>query len=336
MKQSVILADYTTFKVGGPAAELIEVTSTTELQSVVQETKRRGVPFRVLGGGSNVLVPDAGLSGVTIVNRLRGWTESEDTQSVAVTIGAGEILDKTIEMCVEKGYWGLENLSHIPGSVGATPVQNVGAYGVEVANVISSVSVYDTQADAFIELDTTACDFGYRTSLFKQAEGEKYIVTAVTFALSRTPKPILSYRDLGEFFATESEPTVEAIREAVIAIRAKKFPNWHEVGTAGSFFKNPIISQKDFTRLKQTYPEMPGYEVSPTEVKIPLGWILDSVCNLRGFTMGNVATYQGQALVVVTNDKATATEIKNFADHVAQIVFDKTHIAIEWEVTSWL
>lgn len=336
MKQSVILADYTTFKVGGPAAELIEVTSTTELQSVVQETKRRGVPFRVLGGGSNVLVPDAGLSGVTIVNRLRGWTESEDTQSVAVTIGAGEILDKMIETCVEKGYWGLENLSHIPGSVGATPVQNVGAYGVEVANVISSVSVYDTQANTFIELDTTACDFGYRTSLFKQVKGEKYIVTAVTFALSRTPKPILSYRDLGEFFATESEPTLGAIREAVIAIRAKKFPNWHEVGTAGSFFKNPIISQKDFTRLKQTYPEMPGYEVSPTEVKIPLGWILDSVCNLRGFTMGNVATYQGQALVVVTNGKATATEIKNFADHVAQIVFDKTHIAIEWEVTSWL
>lgn len=329
-EKNVLLKEYATLKVGGPAEFFVAVDSAEQLEKAVAEAGEEKI--RVIGGGSNILVPDDGLAGVTIKNDLKGFAAEVDGQTVRVTVGAGEVFDEIVERCVQAGYWGLENLSHIPGSVGATPVQNVGAYGVEVADLIESVRVFDLQTKKFFDLNNQDCHFAYRDSIFKQAAGGDYVVCSVTFILSMLPKPNISYRDLAEKFSA-AEPSLAEIREAVIAIRSKKFPDWNEVGTAGSFFKNPIVPQATYEKLLEQLPEIPGFRLENGDVKIPLGWVLDKACGLRGYQTGAVGTYGGQALVLVNQGGATASEIKNFANFVVETVFKKTGLKIEWEVT---
>ena len=333
LQQNVPLAEYTTLKVGGPAEYFAVVQDEEMLRAAVEDARRQGMSIRMIGGGSNILVPDNGLSGLTIKNNITGWQETVDGNVVRICVGAGEVFDDVVARTVAKGYWGLENLSHIPGSVGATPVQNVGAYGVEIQDRIDRVRVYNCETDAYEELTAAECQFGYRDSLFKTPEGQKYFITHVTFLLGATPQPVLSYKDLEAVFADEATPQLAAIRDAVIAIRAQKFPDWTVVGTAGSFFKNPVIPKSQYESLSREYPELPGFPVSDTEVKVPLGWILDKICHLRGASDGVVGTYEGQALVVVTTGGATATDITAFAHTVAASVKEKTGISIEWEVT---
>lgn len=333
--EQVSLATHTTLKVGGPAQYFVAVTSEAELAEAVSFAHAKNLPIKILGGGSNVLVSDTGVPGLVIHNQIAGITVGEEDTVVHVTVGAGENFDALVARCVQAGWWGIENLSHIPGTVGATPVQNVGAYGVEVKDVITAVRVYDTDRGAFRELSNTDCQFGYRDSLFKQAVGQSLVVVSVTFRLTRQPTPRLAYRDLAERFAETVTPSLSEIRDAIIAIRAAKFPNWHEVGTAGSFFKNPIVAAATYDALKKTYPELPGYELSDGRVKLPLGWIFDKVLQLKGVSAGSVGTYAGQALVLVTNDDATAAEINAFADTLAQKVLATTGVTIEWEVTRW-
>lgn len=331
-KENEPLAAHTTLQVGGPAEYFAVAHSEEELAAYVREAKVHGLPVTVLGGGSNVLAPDEGLSGLVLKNEIDGIAETDDDGTVLVTAGAGVVFDELVAHTVARGYWGLENLSHIPGSVGATPIQNVGAYGVEIGNFVACVRVYDMEKDDFRTLKGNECAFGYRDSIFKHTEGAHLIVTSVTFRLSRTPAPRLSYKDLTERFGT-SAPSQQEIRDAVIAIRAKKFPDWHRVGTAGSFFKNPIITNAQFDALRTRYPELPGFPAGDAHTKVALGWILDRVCELRGVRVGNVGTYEGQALVLVNHGNATAREIEQFAHNIASRVHERTGINIEWEVT---
>lgn len=332
-QEHVSLKDKTTLKVGGPAEFFVTVASEAELKDAVAEAKAQQLAITVLGGGSNVLVSDEGVKGLVIKNGITGWEEVRDGDVVSVTVGAGEILDASVEKMVGKGYWGLENLSYIPGSVGATPVQNVGAYGTEVKDVIEHVRVLNTDSMEFEVLDTAACQFGYRDSLFKKEEGKKYIVVAVTYRLSITPKPNVSYRDLAARFGDDETPDIAAIRAAIIEIRGAKFPDWHAVGTAGSFFKNPIIPSEAHMKIKDAYPDMPGFELPDGMVKIPLGWVLEHVCQLRGVMREHVGTYKGQALVLMHDGSATASEVIEFAEFVVSEVKAKTGIEVEWEVT---
>lgn len=336
VQPNVSLREYTTFHIGGPAEYFVAVTDVSELGRAVAWAQAKKVPITILGGGSNVLVSDEGVRGLVIHNMIIGRDVEERGDEVLLTVGAGEAFDKIVAFSVEKGWWGLENLSCIPGSVGATPIQNIGAYGMEIQTRVAFVEAYDPRNDSVVQFDAEACTFGYRDSFFKHKEGKRYIVTRVAYRLSKTPNPILHYRDLAlwkESHARAEMPALSAIRDAVCEIRSKKFPDWNVIGTAGSFFKNPIISEPQFKALLKKYPDLPGHPMTEHEVKVPLGWILDHVLDVRGYREGNVGTYEGQALVVVNHGDATAAELETFARSLTQKVFDATHIVVEWEVT---
>ncbi len=331
INEQVPLATLTTFKTGGFAERLTYVASEAELAEAVAYARAKEQRITVLGGGSNVLAPDAGVTGLVLKIDIKGISIQEEADRVYLTVGAGEVFDDLVALTTAHGYWGLENLSHIPGSVGATPVQNVGAYGVEVGNLISLVRVFDCVTESYTTFAGSDCLFGYRDSIFKHEAGSRYIVTAVTFVLSREPKPQVTYKDLAERFAATT-PSLTEIREAVIAIRSAKFPDWQQVGTAGSFFKNPVILRTQYEALLRTYPELPAYTVDAETVKVPLGWILDRVLNLKGQGTETVGCYEGQALVLYNRGGATTDDVLTYAATIAADVYAATGITIEREV----
>jgi len=231
----------------------------------------------------------------------------------------------------------MENLSLIPGTVGAAPVQYIGAYGAEAKDTIESVRVIDSATGKSRVLSSAECAFGYRDSLFKGPEGEGLIIVSVTFRLSLLPRPNLSYKDVREYLAARNvpEPTLTEIRQAVISIRQSKFPDLSLFGTAGSFWKNPIISAEAFAELKKAYPLIPSYPAGE-RVKVPLAWILDVVCGLKGHARGRVHLFRNQPLVLTVEIGATAAEVDAFAREIEATVRGKTGIIIEREVNSLL
>ena len=328
--QQVVLAAHTTLQVGGIADYFAVVTSKEELQQVLQFAEQTAVPVFVLGGGSNVLFPDTGYRGLVIKNAIQFRHEEEAGDTVSVTAGAGENWDAFVADMCAAGYWGVENLSAIPGTVGATPIQNVGAYGAEVSELITQVTATHKETSEEKLFTHAECGFGYRDSCFKSVAGKQWIVTAVTFRLSKTPQPNFRYADL-QSLTTVKNISATNVRTAVMAIRAQKFPDWSRVGTAGSFFKNPIVTEADYDRLKKLYPDMPAHQISSGDWKLSLGWILDKVCDLKGFCVGDVCLYQKQALVL-TNTGSSAKAIHTFVARVIKTVFEKTQITIEPEV----
>jgi len=334
VKRAVALAPYTTLQIGGPAEYFATVTTTEELQLVVAWAKEEELPIRILGGGSNILVPDVGVAGLVIQPLLTEVAIEETATEVYYRCGSGVVFDECVKATVARGWWGLENLSAIPGFVGATPIQNVGAYGVEVADVIESVTVFDTVTNTVITYAAVDCAFRYRHSRFKEGAGQTDIVLSVTFRLEKAPRPRLAYKDL-RTLADESVLTPQVIREAVIAIRAAKFPDWQVEGTAGSFFKNPIITDAAARTLQAQYPELPVYPAGTGLTKVSLGYILDKVCGLRGFARGGVRLYEKQALVVVVAPGTHATAVDEFVEEIKMRVHTATNIMIEREVVSW-
>ncbi len=326
------LGPYTTLGVGGPARYYADVCTESDLREACAFAEARALPVVVLGGGSNVVCADHGVDALVVHPCFRDQVYTLVSGDVTeVTVGAGVPLDTLIEETVERGLWGLENLSAIPGTIGAVPIQNVGAYGVEAKDVVIRVDAYDVRTGEVRVFSKEACMFDYRTSFFKSNEGKSYIVTSVTFALSVNPRPQIGYRDLAMWFGDEKMPSQRSIRSAVTEIRSKKFPDWHTLGTAGSFFKNPIIPRDQFELLVTRYPELPGFPHNGM-VKVPLGWILDRILNVRGYRKGNVGLYEAQALVLVQYGNATATEIREFSDDIIEKIFEATHIRVEREV----
>lgn len=334
IKENVILAPYTTLGVGGPAEFFAVARSEEEMSALASEARERGLRFTIIGGGSNILVSDDGIKGLVVVNDIKAVSSTIVGDEVFIEAGAGEEWDSVVDLAVRSGWWGLENLSAIPGKVGATPVQNVGAYGVEVGELIEQVRALNLLSGEVNRMSKSDCGFGYRDSIFKTATGRNLVILSVTYRLSLLPKPKLHYQDLSRRFGDldEGQVDVAAIRQAVIEIREGKFPNWKQIGTAGSFFKNPVIDKEQYETLAAKYPGLPGYAEGDTKVKVSLGWILDNICGLRGQREGNVGLYDKQALVLVNFGGATALEIKNFSDKVCDEVFKKTGIEIEMEV----
>jgi UDP-N-acetylmuramate dehydrogenase len=332
IEENVPLASKTTLGIGGNTSHYIELEDPMLLPAVYQYASEQDLPVVILGGGSNILVADQGLRALMVHPTFARITVIEDGDAVHVTAEAGCTLDALISYCVERELWGIENLSGIPGSVGAVPIQNVGAYGVEAKDIVTNVTVYDPYTNERKVLNAEACAFDYRDSIFKHREGKHLVVVDVTFKLSRTPLPRINYKDLLVRFP-EVTPSLQEIRSAIIEIRSGKFPDWHILGTAGSFFKNPIISESHFNELKLKYPELPGFPHNGN-VKIPLGWILDKVLNVRGYREGNVGLYEKQALVLINYGGATAEEILNFSDAIIKKIFDATSIRVEREVVT--
>jgi UDP-N-acetylmuramate dehydrogenase len=330
---SVPLNQYTTLKIGGTADYLCEVGNIEELRAVCQWAKQTGTPLLVLGGGSNVLISDEGFRGLVVVNKIKKQEIiAEDQEQVTVALGAGEVFDEVVAWSVRNSWWGLENLSSIPGTVGATPVQNVGAYGVEVSALITKVNALNLETFEEKFFSNEECQFSYRDSFFKTTAGKKWIITEVVFKLSTQPAAKLTYTDLSTLISRESELTPVDVRNEIIAIRSKKFPDWTQVGTAGSFFKNPIITIEQYKDLLSKYPNLPGFNQVSGEVKVSLGFILDKICGLRGYCVGEVCLFENQALVLVAQKNATARDVKEFVNKISEKVFEKTKIKIECEV----
>lgn len=332
IKEKVELSTYTTLHIGGVADYLVEVTNIEELKAALRFAKdKTTLPPLILGGGSNVLVSDDGYRGLVIVVRIRGRLFASITDSqVALTCGAGEIFDEIIEESVSKNLWGLENLSSIPGTVGATPVQNVGAYGVEISSLVTEVFAVNKKTFLEKKFLNEECFFSYRNSFFKTEEGKEWIVTKVTFLLHKNFTPVLSYGSLQHLKTENLSP--KKVRDEVRKIRSSKFPDWSKVGTAGSFFKNPIVTKDHFSALIKDYPGIVGYEMPADKMKVSLGFVLDKVCNLKGYSNEKVSLYENQALVLVTQKGATAKQVKNFVTEIEKKVFKKTKIKIEREV----
>jgi len=334
IRSHIPLAPYTTFTIGGPADFFCVVTTEDELVAMIRRAADEHLPVFILGKGSNILVADEGFRGLVIKNEIMG-TEfgSEDNGVVCVTVGAGETWDDFVAETARRNLHGIENLSAIPGTVGAAPVQNIGAYGVEMASVLISVRVLDTVSLQYVEFSNKECQFAYRDSRFKHEKG-RFIITQVTFRLVKGGKTNITYADLKEYFNTKTElPTIREVREAVIHIRGNKLPDWKRIGTAGSFFKNPIIPKDHFEKLSVQYPGMPGYPTKDTMlIKVPLGWILDNVCNAKGLRIGSVSTYEKQALVIIAQSGSRAATVIAFQDELMRRVKEYTSIDIEREV----
>jgi len=336
VEEGVSLGSLTTLKTGGTARYYVSVRTLEELKTAVAFAQQKTLPFFVVGIGSNLLAPDSGYQGVIIRMDIKGRNFDETNGgTVVATFGAGEVLDDVIADTVERGYWGLENLSYIPGTIGATPIQNVGAYGVEVSELVTEVQVYDTEAQEYLNFSPADCLFGYRDSIFKTPVAKKYIITSVTFNLTTVPTPRLSYASLQTEFEN-TRVTQQIIRAKIISIRNTKFPDWRTVGTAGSFFKNPIIPRNQAGILLQKYPDIPTYYDDNGNAKVLLGYILDKICGLRGYTKGHVHLHPAQALVLVAKPGSTTHDIELFADEIRLKVFEKTNIDIDYEVTKIL
>ena len=329
------LSLHTTFRIGGNAKYFISVESTEQLKEAVLFAQEKGLPFFVLGGGSNLLVSDDGFFGVVIKINIVGieWKNVSDS-SVEVLMGAGENWDYVVGLSVERALSGFENLSGIPGTVGATPVQNIGAYGSEIKDTISLVEVFDTSEMVVKTLRLQDMAFGYRDSIFKNPEGKKYIIVRVGCILQKNAKPNISYKDLTAFFAKNNiaQPSVNDVRNAVLEIRRAKLPDLNMYGTAGSFFKNPIVSGEVFETLKEKFPLIVSFDTSLGQKKISAAWILDNICGFKGYRAGNVGVYQNQSLVLVNFGEGTSREIKNLADEMKACVKKNTGIDISEEI----
>lgn len=332
--ENVSLKHLTTLKIGGTARYFCIAKSPDDLKEAAVFAKNAKVPIFILGGGSNVLISDEGFHGIVVKMNFRGVEFDESKTHTKVKVAAGESWDDFVEEVVKKGLWGIENLSGIPGTVGGAPVQNVGAYGVEVSSVIESVEIFDMDTMEKRIISAPQCRFGYRDSLFKHSDGKNYVITSVLFKFSKEGEPNITYKDLDRYFKEPhaGKPSPQSIRKAVLKIRSEKFPPLSKFGTAGSFFKNPIVNEHIFADVRKSFPEIPSFPNVQGLIKLPLAWILDKACNFKGRKMGHVGLYEKQPLVLVNFGEATAHEVLVFADKVAADVKNRTGVEIEREV----
>lgn len=333
MRENILLAPYTTLKVGGPAGYYVPVTTTEDAREAVQFAKQNKLPLLVLGGGSNVLIPDSGFSGLVIHMHSEGILWEAKGDSLCAVVDAGVTWDTFVAMSVEHKLFGLENLSGIPGSVGASVVQNIGAYGVEVCERVEWIEAYDRKADTVRRIATADVQFGYRESIFKRDTGKDLIVLRVAFLLSQKGTLSLGYKDI-ETYARDIKPinSLADMRSAILTIRGRKFPDLTKFGTAGSFFKNPIVSAKIAASFLVRFPDSPNYPLENGNVKLSAAWIIDRVLSMRGVREGNVGTWSEQALVLINYGGASAQEIQSFAAHIQERALNETHITLEPEV----
>ena len=333
LEEDILLQPFTTFHIGGPARFFVRVETTAELLEALAFAKEKNLPLFILGGGSNVLIAEEGFPGLVIKIELRGISFTDRGEKVEAIVAAGEVWDVFVEKVVAEGFFGIENLSGIPGTVGGTPIQNVGAYGAEVGQIIQWVEAVDTKSGELVTLSNGDCHFSYRSSFFKSDEGRRFIITRVCFSLGKKGIPNLSYRDVREFFAAEKNPnpSLTEVRDAILAIRARKFPDLTKVGTAGSFFKNPIVTAEQLEPVLGLFPDLPHTLLPSGEVKIALGGLLDRL-GWKGIREGDTGVFPNQELVLVNYGGAKAGDIVGLASRISADVKKKTGITIAPEI----
>lgn len=327
--ENVDLAPYTTFGVKAVARYFVEVASTDALKSLLTAAREAGVKTFILGGGSNVLFTQD-FDGLVI--RMTGKSVTvvdENEDFVFLKIEAGKSWSELVDECLAKGWCGIENLALVPGTVGGAAVQNIGAYGMEAAEVIREVECFVPEENIVKTLSVDECDYGYRTSIFKTAKKD-WVVTAVVLALPKTFKPVVGYKELAAFFKDKVPQSATEVADAVKAIRRKKLPDPAVIGNAGSFFKNPVVSRIKMVSLLEETPQIVSYPLAGGRAKLAAGWLIDAV-GMKGKRVGDAGVYEHQALVLVNHGHATGAEIKALADEVAFVVKRRFGVVLEPE-----
>lgn len=339
IQKDISLKQLTTFKIGGHARYFIEIQSCEEIAQALRFAHEHRLNTLILGGGSNMLVSDAGFDGLVMKVNLTGMAlQFEDEHHVLLNVAAGECWDDVVSRCVEAGWWGVENLSLIPGSAGALAVQNVGAYGQEASEVIVSLDVFDLADGRRFSISNEACGFGYRASMFNTTHAGRYLILSVTLRLKKRDEPNLSYRDVAAYFDGKEPPTLTAVREAIMAIRNAKLPDPNIIGNAGSFFKNLTLDLAAFHRMLDQMRQQRGNEtaatietrcrVSGNRVKVPTALLLD-VFGLKGLQIGGAALYAKHPLIVVNaTGNAAADDVMSLMKTVRQRVYANTGLEI--------
>lgn len=345
IQENVLLAPFTTFQIGGIARYFISAQTLEDVKAGLTFATEKALPIFILGGGSNVLISDKGFEGLVIKVELKGIEIEEAKtsfegsspdpsegfrESKVVIAAAGEGWDKIVEHACSEGLWGIENLSGIPGTVGGAVVQNIGAYGAALSETLLWVEVLDSANGEIKRLTNTECTFGYRDSFFKH--NPQLVVLRAAFVLSTSPKPNISYKDLAAIF-NDSSIDLLAVRQAVLNIRKDKFPDLAVEGTAGSFFKNPILGSDEVLMLKEKYPDMPVFAMPETSgTKVPLAWLLDKVLGLKGASVGGARLFEKQPLVIAAQKNTPYSDVVMLAEKVKAEVKKKLQIEIEEEV----
>ena len=341
IQEDVPLAGFTTFGVGGPAHRFVEVSTQEEAARALAFASEHVLPFFVLGGGSNVLISDSGFPGLVILNRIKGFSVALDDDSALVTAGGGEDWQNFADRCAAEGWQGIECLAGIPGTVGASPVQNVGAYGQEVSQSILQVEALETATGNAVRLEKEQCGFGYRRSIFNSTETGRYLITGVTFRLVPGGAPHIAYRELKERLASNIAPTLDDVRDTVLSIREGKGliirDGFESFKSAGSFFKNPVVTAEEYESIARVVGNAGGFAnwAWPTgsgTVKISAACLIQCAGFHRGHRKGAVGISPRHTLIMVNYGGASAREIIGFAAEVRQRVFERFGVTLAPEV----
>jgi len=329
IRKNISLKQYNTFGIDVHAEYFTELNDVTELEAVADLAQQK----HILGGGSNILLTQS-VNGLVIHNILKGITvEKEDEAHIWLRVASGEIWQDLVLYAVNKGLGGIENLALIPGTVGASPIQNIGAYGAEAKETIECVTFWYWDEQTLLTYNNSECAFGYRDSIFKHRLKDNAFITSVVFRLNKQPKYNTSYgaielelKNMGV-----EELSVKAIAYAVMNIRNTKLPDPKQIGNAGSFFKNPTIPIADFVRIRNNHPDIPSYRVSDIKIKIPAGWLIEQ-CGWKGYRSGDAGVHAKQALVLVNYGNANGSEIWRLSGEIVKSVKEKFGIELEKEV----
>ena len=335
----VDIKNYSTFKIGGQFRYFTLISSISDLKSfhiiIQNDLIFKNIPIFILGGGSNIVFSDGLLDVFALKNEIKGFEIiSETDEYIDIKVGAGEIWDDIVKKTVDMNLSGFESLSAIPGTVGAGPVQNIGAYGSEIKDTLLEVEVFDIKNGEIFNISNKDCKFGYRDSIFKNEFKGKYIITAVIYRLEKfvSLSKVFSYPGVIKYFDDKGieNPTPKQIREAIIDIRSKKLPNPKDIPNVGSFFKNPIVENNIADGIKVKYPEIKFFPIGEKYVKIPAGWLIENA-GLKGKSLGSISVYDKNALVLVNNGNATKDDLLKAKNEIIKIVEEKFGIILEQE-----
>ena len=326
------LKEHNTFGIDAKCRRFIEFEDDEEAFEVAEILRKSALPYIIIGGGSNLLLTKD-FDGIVVRSGIKGHYFEEDFTCERMTCGSGEVWDDMVATSIKAGYYGLENLSLIPGDVGASAVQNIGAYGVEAKDFILCVWMVEIATGKPWMIGNEECEYGYRQSRFKQDWKNRFLITRVTYGLARTFRPRLDYGNIRSELERRgiTEPTAEQVRDAIIDIRNAKLPDPKVEGNAGSFFMNPVVTRNRYEKLAALYPDMPHYKVDSRHEKIPAGWMIEQ-CGWKGKSLGRAGVHDKQALVLVNRGGATGAEIVALSDAIRKDVKARFDIDIHPEV----
>lgn len=330
---NIPLKNYTTMRLGGPARFMTPVHNAEDVAKVCRNAAEQGLPIFILGGGSNVIAKDEGYNGLVLLNKIQGYEILEDDAgSTTIKIGGGENWDDVVKKTVDQNLSGIEALSGIPGSAGAAPVQNIGAYGQEISETLVSLEAYDISEDRIVTLNNSDCGFSYRNSIFRSSAIGRFVILSITIKLSKvSPQPPF-YKSLSDYLETNGITffTPETIRDAVLAIRKEKLPDPSEKPNSGSFFKNAIVEDWQLTDLKENYPDIPIYDLPDGNFKIPTGWLIEKA-GFKGSLINGIRVHDKNALVLINESATSYSDLALARAQIAGTIRDTFRISIEQE-----